>query len=410
MAMRFFRLSVIIIFILLCLKGLSTPILAVQDSLANATDMLDVVLFGWRAEHHISFSLPSDSYPIRDIDYIQIYMPAFTDITLPTLITGDFAGFPIYSISGQYVRITNITVLPGGRINIDGLTAINPDSDDKFQIVIMVTEDELATRPKNVRSLLATLNHADVSVSATLPIILANLRITGSTAPDTFIVFTEAGAVLGTDVANALGGFNHLFSGLQPTTHQITLYGIDLNNLITSPIPLQIYTAASQETLISNVLLSPTLELNANDYLLGDPIIVSGSAIPAGSITVFVDTPLRTYYTTSADDGSWNYTITNSNEYVYGDYRAYALVQAENGWQSLVSNSQNFSIISGSGTTGAACGDISHGDLNCDGEINLIDFSILMYYWGTSNLAADINTDNLVNLGDFSIMMYWWGT
>ncbi len=66
--------------------------------------------------------------------------------------------------------------------------------------------------------------------------------------------------------------------------------------------------------------------------------------------------------------------------------------------------------ISGTGTGGTACGDISQGDLNCDNDINLVDFSILMYYWGTDSQAADISLDGLVNLTDFSIMMYYWGT
>jgi len=50
-------------------------------------------------------------------------------------------------------------------------------------------------------------------------------------------------------------------------------------------------------------------------------------------------------------------------------------------------------------------------DLNFDGKINLIDFSILLYFWGQSspsNRCVDINFDGIVDLVDFSIMMYWW--
>jgi len=38
----------------------------------------------------------------------------------------------------------------------------------------------------------------------------------------------------------------------------------------------------------------------------------------------------------------------------------------------------------------------------------LVDFSILLYNWGTANSAADINGDGTVSLADFSIMMYYW--
>jgi hypothetical protein len=53
----------------------------------------------------------------------------------------------------------------------------------------------------------------------------------------------------------------------------------------------------------------------------------------------------------------------------------------------------------------------THGDLNKDGKINIVDFSILMYFWNQtnpSNPCADINKDGIVNLTDFSIMLYWW--
>jgi hypothetical protein len=52
-----------------------------------------------------------------------------------------------------------------------------------------------------------------------------------------------------------------------------------------------------------------------------------------------------------------------------------------------------------------------HGDLNKDGKINIVDFSILMYFWNQtnpSNPCADINKDGIVNLTDFSIMLFWW--
>jgi hypothetical protein len=47
-------------------------------------------------------------------------------------------------------------------------------------------------------------------------------------------------------------------------------------------------------------------------------------------------------------------------------------------------------------------------DLNKDGKVNLVDFSILLVYWKTSDANADINSDGAVNLGDFSIMLFYW--
>jgi hypothetical protein len=48
------------------------------------------------------------------------------------------------------------------------------------------------------------------------------------------------------------------------------------------------------------------------------------------------------------------------------------------------------------------------GDFNCDGFVNLVDFSILVFNWNTTNSTADINGDGIVSLPDFSVMLFYW--
>jgi hypothetical protein len=54
----------------------------------------------------------------------------------------------------------------------------------------------------------------------------------------------------------------------------------------------------------------------------------------------------------------------------------------------------------------------SNADLNRDGKVNLIDFSILVFWWGTpggnSNPPTDINGNAKVGLEDFSILLFNW--
>ena len=49
-------------------------------------------------------------------------------------------------------------------------------------------------------------------------------------------------------------------------------------------------------------------------------------------------------------------------------------------------------------------------DLNTDKRIDIVDFSILAYWYGRSKPAAsaDLNHDGVVNLIDFSILAYHW--
>jgi hypothetical protein len=47
-------------------------------------------------------------------------------------------------------------------------------------------------------------------------------------------------------------------------------------------------------------------------------------------------------------------------------------------------------------------------DLNTDGKVNLVDFSILLFHWNSTNPLADINLDGKVNLVDFSVQLFCW--
>lgn len=54
------------------------------------------------------------------------------------------------------------------------------------------------------------------------------------------------------------------------------------------------------------------------------------------------------------------------------------------------------------------CGSIA--DFNCDGHVDLLDFSIFLYYMEEPYVSAthDLNNDGALNLKDISIIFYYW--
>jgi hypothetical protein len=50
------------------------------------------------------------------------------------------------------------------------------------------------------------------------------------------------------------------------------------------------------------------------------------------------------------------------------------------------------------------------GDVNCDGKVNLVDLSILLYWYKNPipPASVDLNKDGVVNIVDFSILVYRW--
>ena len=73
------------------------------------------------------------------------------------------------------------------------------------------------------------------------------------------------------------------------------------------------------------------------------------------------------------------------------------------GGGSAPASSQSANVLNGT---------MSIADLNRDGKVNSIDFSILLYYWKSKppykNQYVDINKDSKVDSVDFSILLYWW--
>lgn len=394
-----------------CFCSSLTPVYAQSSGLENLKDIIGNEILGANnINHTISFKLPNSAQVVSPTDWILIDLSNFTNITAASSIGGEYGGTPSYSVDGTTAQVTGITIVPGDTISIQGITATNPLSDDNFGITVKITEDEDGKIIHNTGSCVASQYGSTIFVTASVGNPSARLFIGGYTAPNTIVTFIEGGPIIGTDMAGSGGYFAKLFTGIQPGTHSVSFHGVDENDLTTSIVNLEIYTPIYQTTNAIGYLLSPTIEIHSSSILSGQPLHATGSAYPGTSITVFTDTPVRSYTASASGVGAWTTSITNTSSYTVGDYRIYAIAQMTSGVQSLFSPSLLFSITSSSSTGGTACGDISHGDLNCDDIVNLTDFSILMYYWGTTSTAADINSDTIVDLTDFSIMMYYWGT
>jgi hypothetical protein len=115
--------------------------------------------------------------------------------------------------------------------------------------------------------------------------------------------------------------------------------------------------------------------------------------------------------TNAGATGSWYYEI-NSGDLEYGDFLAKA--------RSLTAN--DISVFSDPITF--RVGDVNRDrpkalllsgfrkrcDLNDDGRVNLLDFSIMAFWYKRLSFPprVDLNSDNNVNLSDFSILAYCW--
>lgn len=386
------------------------PPVSASNSLDLARDTIGILTPGFpEVYHEIYFVLPVSAQQVQTTDTILIRMPNYTDINTDGLYVTGVYGTPLINRTGTTISITNVAILPGMGVTVLGFFARNPYPGLSPQVEVVISSNSNGIPVRNGISIVPTDSRTVVNVTAQIQSPKGVLRIMGWTSPSTFVTLTEGISVLGTTLSDGEGAFVFNLSGLEPGMHTYRIFATDQANRSTAQSSLNLFLVANMLTTASNIILSSTLSISPPEIEPAQPIVFSGTAKPESQINIFVESPLRSYVTTSDLSGTWSFTMdsTETEGLMPGEYRVYTIVQDSLGTQSVISPTVNFTVTAPSNPNNPppSC-DISRGDLNCDGNVNLTDFSILLFHWNTDHRVADINADGMVNLIDFSIMMF----
>jgi hypothetical protein len=162
---------------------------------------------------------------------------------------------------------------------------------------------------------------------------------------------------------------------------------------------------------VSGIYLAPTIDVDKDVVKQGHPLTIFGQSSATSTISIMVNSSQELYFETPSDNnGVYSYTfITSPLE--LGNHSTHSLA-SKSGQVSNSSNAVAFQVGTqdvvrsqpGKGTCGP------RGDLNCDGHVNLIDFSIEAHWYKKKGFPAayDLNGDGKIDLVDFSIMASNW--
>ena len=160
-------------------------------------------------------------------------------------------------------------------------------------------------------------------------------------------------------------------------------------------------------TNVNGIILPPTIQIANQNIDPGAQITLSGQSVPNSTVEVVFDDEAIVESVTAAADGDWSLNFSTDRLSI-----AEHLVRARTitdsppltTESSFSASLQLFIGVDGQATTPS--------DLNRDGSVNLIDFSILIFWWqtsgGDSDPPADINGNGSVSLEDFSILLFNW--
>lgn len=236
------------------------------------------------------------------------------------------------------------------------------------------------------------------------------VTIRGYAFPQSSVVVLVDGKVAQNTRAGGDGSFSVTLEEIARGAYGFGVYAIDRDNVRSSTFSTTFTVTGSRASTLSNINVMPSVSVSPNPVNPGSPLIVKGYSIPNAAITIEnqndrTSASLKTFTTTSASNGAWSVQIPTEGLSA-GTYKVRARARQEEAGIST-----NFSAYTFYGVGQQA--QVPRGsDLNRDGKVNLIDFSILLFWWntdgGNSNPSADINGDGKVSLTDFSIMIFNW--
>ncbi|MFC1678138.1 dockerin type I domain-containing protein [Patescibacteria group bacterium] len=230
--------------------------------------------------------------------------------------------------------------------------------------------------------------------------------VRGKSYPSSDVHILVDGRVIGIAATNPNADFYFETNEISPGVANFSFWSEDSNGLKSTLLTLTFRVISRAVTTVTGVYLSPSIDVDKKSVTQGEDIKVFGQTVPDSEVVIHIQSPDEFIESTnSIDTGDW--ALVFDTEPLEEDFHtAKALFQvnvAGNIIKSAFSRSVSFYVGQLGGA--AVC---PEADLNHDGRVNLTDFSILLFYWGTDNACADQNQNGIVDLIDFSIMMYYW--
>jgi len=232
--------------------------------------------------------------------------------------------------------------------------------------------------------------------------------IRGKAYPNSNVNILLDGAVLGIVKADTNADFLFSTTDITPGTATFGFWAEDQGGLRSVAFTATFDVAKSAVTTVDGVFLPPTIDVSASQLKAGELITISGQSVPDVQVFTQVHSEDKTIVQAeTGETGEWAVQLDTASlePDIFHTAKAYFELEAlgEGVIQSGFSRSISFFVGNGS-----APNNNTSADINGDGKVNLIDFSIFLIYWGGSEIKADFNLDGSVDLADFSIMLFYW--
>lgn len=252
----------------------------------------------------------------------------------------------------------------------------------------------------------------DVNVSATVasptpPENPTAVIFKGIAYPSSTVTIQKDGVTAAQVPADPQARFEVSVGSLAAGTYTFSIFSVDAVSRQSPTSSFTVTLTTGTTVTITGIFLGPTIVADRTSLTLGETVTVFGATSPTSTVHVYVASETeREYTTTAGTDGLWTKQLF-ADDLQAGSHTARSKAEDPNGMISEFSNTVAFTVAS---ITDPDAGFID-ADINKDTKVDIIDFSILLFYWQQrtpANARADINHDGTVNIIDFSVMLFFW--
>ncbi len=209
-----------------------------------------------------------------------------------------------------------------------------------------------------------------------------------------------------TAIADNKGVFSTTLDEPYSDSALYTLYAVDREGRRSLLLNYPIVISSGYFTSISGVRFPPTIVADKTEVKFGDSITISGYALPNENIQISINgmAQYKTIDTLAKSDGIYSVTYSLSGFY-RGEYNVKVNYKNDKRSSKIIKF-----IIGELNVLSIESVNNLPGDCNADQIINIIDFSILAFWYNKNNPPAcvDTNQDNIINIVDFSILAFYW--
>jgi hypothetical protein len=239
------------------------------------------------------------------------------------------------------------------------------------------------------------------------------VNFSGMGYPSSKVVILEDGTQVITTVSDPNANFSASLTGIVAGTYTFSVYTTDSAGLHSVSYSFPVFVTTGTTVNIGGIILAPTIDVDKSEVIQGENEAIFGYSVPNSTVTISVHSDVEHIVkATASASGAYLYNFdTTPLELGTHNAQSHAILADQ---VSTTTDPISFIVgdqdIAETKPAPTGCGGLV-GDSNCDGKVNLVDFSIMAYWYkkGTTPPASvDLNSDGKINLVDFSILAYHW--